>query len=222
LGRKKAFLADNNPRLIEVYLGVREEVEAVIQRLVEHSEKHGKDYYYAVRAEVPDTLPERAARIIYLNRTCFNGLYRENSRGEFNVPFGDYKNPRICDAENLRAAAKALKKARIAAAPFESVLDSAKPGDFVYFDPPYHPVSPTASFTAYAQGGFGEADQRRLAGVFAELTLRGVKALLSNSWTPLILDLYHDFTIEQVHATRRVNSDAGGRGLTPEALIRNY
>lgn len=222
LGTMTARLSDGNPRLIEVYQAVQNDVDRVIQRLVEHSEKHGKEYYYTVRAEVPDTLPERAARIIYLNRTCFNGLYRENSRGEFNVPFGDYKNPRICDAENLRAAAKALKKARITAAPFASVLDSAKPGDFVYFDPPYHPVSATASFTAYAQGGFGEADQRRLAGVFAELTLKGVKALLSNSWAPLILDLYSDFIIDQVHATRNVNSVASGRGVIPEALIRNY
>ncbi|HNR31958.1 MAG TPA: DNA adenine methylase [Candidatus Hydrogenedentes bacterium] len=218
----RSLLSDTNERLIEAYLGVRDDVDGVIARLRMHAECHSRDYYYQTRARVPDDLAGRAARIIYLNRTCFNGLYRENSQGEFNVPVGDYRNPMICDEANLRAVASALSRARIEARPFATVLDYARPDDFVYFDPPYHPISKTASFTAYAKDKFGESDQRELAAVFAELTMRGVKALLSNSMTDLIRDLYRDFTIEEVYANRAINSNAARRGKVPEALIRNF
>lgn len=222
LGTEQAMLVDNNSRLIETYLGVRDHVERVIELLAAHHAQHSKDHYYAVRAEAPKALPERAARIIYLNRTCFNGLYRENRQGRFNVPYGDYKRPRICDAENLRAVSAALKAAQLECRDFATVVDWAQPGDFVYFDPPYHPVSKTSSFTAYHQGGFGEAEQRKLAEVFAALTAKGVRALLSNSWTPLIHELYAPWRIEEVQATRNVNSKAEGRGKITEALVRNF
>lgn len=216
------FLSDNNGNLIEAYLGVRDHLDDVLLLLKHHQAHHDKDYYYAQRGAAPTTLPERAARLIYLNRTCFNGLYRENSRGEFNVPIGDYQNPVICDETTLRAASQALKKAVIETRSFATVLQKAKPGDFVYFDPPYHPVSKTSSFTKYAKGDFGEADQRELADVFAKLTRRGVKALLSNSHTEFVCDLYKDFTVVTVYAVRAVNSRTDRRGKIAEALIRNF
>lgn len=219
---REAILSDNNPGLVEAYLGVRDHVARLIPLLKAHKALHGKEHYYAVRAGLPEDPVERAARTIYLNKTCFNGLYRENSKGQFNVPMGDYMNPIICDEENLRAVSKALQGVRVEQRPFSRVLDYAQPGDFAYFDPPYHPVSKTSSFTAYDKGGFGEAEQRQLAGVFTELTRRGVKALLSNSMTDFVRELYHEFTIEQVLATRAVNSKADRRGAIPEALVRNY
>lgn len=218
----EAFLSDTNQRLIRTYLGVRNQVEDVIASLRDHSRKHSRDHYYEVRSSTPAKQAEGAARIIYLNRTCFNGLYRENSKGGFNVPMGSYVNPRICDAENLRACSAALKHARIEPRPFETVLDVAKPGDFVYFDPPYVPLSETANFTAYSKGGFGEDSQRRLAEVFATLAKRGVKVLLSNSETPLVRELYGDFRIETVYATRLVNSRADRRGKIAEVLVRSF
>src|SRR5690606_24057647 len=139
------------------------------RKLEEHRRKHSEEHYYAVRAKTPTTPAARAARIIYLNKTGYNGLYRENSRGQFNVPFGRYKNPAICDEPNLRAASAALQRAALESRHFETVLDKAKPGDLVYFDPPYHPVSKTASFTSYGKDGFGEDSQRLLARVYGDL-----------------------------------------------------
>ncbi len=222
LGRSKAYLSDNNQRLIQAYWGVQEHVEEIIALLEAHKAAHEKEYYYAMRAHVPEDPIERAARIIYLNRTCFNGLFRENSKGEFNVPMGRYVNPLICDAPNLRAVSRALQRCTIRHQSFAAVLDRAKAGDFVYFDPPYAPVSKTANFTGYHKGVFGEALQRELADVFQELTKRGVKALLSNSDVPLIHTLYGNHTIEVVRATRLVNSNASKRGKVNEVLVRNF
>ena len=218
----KVQLSDTNERLIEAYWGVRDDVEAIIGLLIEHQEKHCKEHYYAVRGRVPENSVERAARIIYLNRTCYNGLYRENSKGVFNVPMGRYVHPTICDAENLRAVSVALRRVHVETRSFESVLDCAEPGDFVYFDPPYHPLSKTASFTAYAQGGFDEASQRRLAMVFRELDARGVKVLLSNSMTDFVRELYDGYHIRTVRANRHVNSKADRRGEIDEALVANF
>ncbi len=220
--RKKAWLSDNNPRLIETYQGVRDHVDEVIALLQRHKKRHSEDYFYKIRATVPATLAQRAARIIYLNKTCYNGLYRENSKGQFNSPFGRYKNPQICDEDNLRAVAKALKKARIEHRHFETVVDKAEAGDLVYFDPPYHPVSKTASFTGYDRGAFPEDSQRLLARVYDQLAEKGVYVLLSNSMTPFIEDLYRDFTIDAVSANRAVNSRADRRGKVAEALVRNF
>lgn len=219
---KPAQLSDNNPNLMVAYEGVKWEVEQVIQLLREHERRHCKEYYYEMRAAQPEMRASRAARVIYLNRTCFNGLFRENSRGEFNVPMGRYVNPRICDEANLRAVFRALMKADIATRSFASVAEKAAPGDFVYFDPPYHPVSKTANFTAYQKGGFGEEEQRALAELFRELDAKGVHVLLSNSWTEFICTLYSGFVQEKVSAKRSVNSRADKRGAVWEILVRNF
>jgi DNA adenine methylase len=222
LGRKLAWLSDSNLNLVETYQGVRDKVEIIIHLLHRHGELHSKKYYYQVRANVPDNLVERAARVIYLNKTCYNGLYRENRKGEFNVPFGRYTNPMICDETNLRKVAEVLKRTRLESGDFETVLDAAKPGDLVYFDPPYHPLSDTASFTSYEKNGFGKDSQVQLADVAAELKKRGVKVILSNSWTPFIRRLYREFRIEKVFAGRRVNSRADRRDKVPEVLIASF
>jgi DNA adenine methylase len=220
LGR--AFLSDANPSLIDVYVALRDAVDEVIAALRQHV--YEREHFYRVRALRPEalSLPERAARVIYLNKTCYNGLYRENRRGEFNVPFGRYKNPTICDEPNLRAAAWTLQGVAIARRRFSTVLDYAQPGDFVYFDPPYHPLSATANFTSYDRVGFGEADQRQLRDVFATLAERGARAMLSNSDTPFIRELYDGFRVEQVLAARAVNSKANGRGKVAEVIVRNW
>ena len=222
LGRKQAMLSDNNARLVEAYQCIQENVDGVIRHLKKHKAKHEHDYYYATRAEVPTTAIARTARLIYLNKTCFNGLYRENSKGEFNVPMGRYKNPRICDEENLYEVSTALQRHKIQHQHFAVVRETAAPGDFVYFDPPYWPVSDTASFTAYHQDGCGENGQRLLANVVEDLTAKGVYILLSNSMTPLIQELYKGYTIEDVQATRMVNSNAKKRGKISEALVNNF
>ena len=222
LGEKHAHLSDNNADLIAAYKGVRDDVDAVIERLKRHKTNHDEGHFYAVRAHVPADPIDRTARIIYLNRTCYNGLYRVNSKGEFNVPFGRYKNPAICDEPVLRAASRALKRVRLEVAHFEDSAKRAEPGDLVYFDPPYDPVSKTASFTSYAKGGFTGDSQRLLAKTVDELTDRGVKVLLSNSYTDLIRDLYKHHTIEKVMAARNVNSRGDGRGKVAEVLVRNF
>lgn len=222
LGGLKANLSDSNPRLIEAYQGVQHNVEQVIALLEEHEARHGEAHYYQVRAALPEDAVARAARIIYLNKTCFNGLYRENSKGEFNVPMGRYKNPTICDADNLRAVSAALRRCRVGRRHFTAILDHAEPGDLVYFDPPYDPVSKTANFTSYHQEQFGEDAQRSLADVYRRLDERGVKLLLSNSDTPLIQDLYRHYTVETVMANRMVNSNAEKRGKVREVLVRNF
>lgn len=224
LGRKKAVICDNNKNLIDVYEAVKTGVDEILETLASHKRRHCETYYYKVRDQAPNDLYERAARIIYLNKTCFNGLYRENSKGKFNVPVGSYKNPTIADESNLRAAAHALNKAYVEHDSFDLTLDRVEQGDFVYFDPPYHPLSKTASFTAYSKNGFGVAEQEKLARIFRVLHERGAKLLLSNSKTPLIRELYTspDFKLSEVYATRRVNSRADRRGKIPEILVTNF
>ena len=218
----EAHLSDVNPELVNAYTVIRDQVDALISTLAGY--QHDRDFYYALRAVDPETLSpvERAARIIYLNKTCFNGLYRVNRRGQFNVPFGDYKNPRICDEAGLRAANAALQGVSVTHQGFDAVLAEAKSGDFVYFDPPYHPLSPTASFTSYAADDFGPEDQIRLAAVFRRLDAKGVKIMLSNSDTPFIRDLYEGFHIQQVWAPRAINRDASKRKGVPEVVVTNY
>lgn len=222
LGRRQALVSDVNRRLVEVYDALRSSVDKVLLPLQEHAALHSAEHYYATRATPPDSPAERAARIIYLNRTCFNGLYRENSRGEFNVPMGRYANPLICDAANLRAVSAALKRARITCQGFEQAAEAVAPGDFVYLDPPYDPVSETANFTSYHAMAFGKQEQRRLAATYRALDQRGARLLLSNSDTPFIRELYAGFRIEVVMASRNVNSRADRRGRVAELLIRNY
>ncbi|MFQ5578395.1 MAG: DNA adenine methylase, partial [Anaerolineae bacterium] len=162
--------------------------------------------------------------IIYLNKTCYNGLYRENQKGEFNVPFGRYVNPTICDEPRLRLAADVLRDVELRAADFSEAVETAVPGDFVYFDPPYVPLSQTSSFTSYDRAGFGHADQVRLAEVVRRLTERGVRVMLSNSSAPLVYALYDKpgYRLIEIRARRNINSKADRRGPVKELLILNY
>ncbi len=221
-------LTDSNAELITCYQVVRDKLDALLVRLAEHQAQHCKAHYYEVRAwdrdpawpDMPDV--ERAARLIYLNKTCYNGLWRVNSRGQFNVPMGRYHKPRILDEPRLRAASAALQGVDLAVTDFEDVLARAGAGDFVYFDPPYHPLSATSNFTAYSDGGFGEQAQRRLARVFAALAGRGAWVLLSNSDTPFIRALYRAFRIHPVRARRAINTAAHKRGLVREVLVLSH
>jgi DNA adenine methylase len=217
---RRAVLGDRNADLIDAYLGVRDDVERVITRLARMP--HDRSFYERLRALDPRKLSgaQRAARIIYLNRTCYNGLYRVNRAGQFNVPFGRYENPRILDRENLRAASRALRGAALGAGDFEAVLARARPGDVVYFDPPYVPLSATASFTAYDREAFGPDEQRRLARVLEALRRRGVYAVLSNSDVRVTRALYRGFPLETVRVRRAINSRADRRGPISELLVR--
>ncbi|HIK29306.1 MAG: DNA adenine methylase [Oscillatoriaceae bacterium SKW80] len=224
---EKAILTDINPELINCYLCVKNQVEEVIELLETHQYNHAlspKDYYYKMRRLWGEGTPvERAARLIYLNKTCYNGLYRENCQGKFNVPIGNYKSPKICNPELLRSVSVALKKAKIAVSSFENVLYSAKTSDdFVYFDPPYHPLSSTSNFTAYSRYNFNESKQIKLRDTFAELANRGVKVMLSNSDCLFIRELYKDFNIYEISATRAINSNGKKRGKISEILVTSY
>jgi DNA adenine methylase len=225
LAPRAAVLSDHNAELVGCYRAVQADVEGVIAALARHRAEHCAAYYYAVRdgwnADTGPTPAERAAAFLYLNKTCYNGLWRVNSRGQFNVPAGRYTNPGILDAERLRAAATALAAAEVACAPFEAVLERAQRGDFVYFDPPYHPISATADFTSYTAEGFGPEDQERLAAVFARLDERGCAVLLSNSDTPFTRRLYARWRVERVLAARAITSRADRRGAIGELVVRN-
>jgi len=218
---KRAVLADVNERLIRTYKGVRDDVESVIQLLKKYP--HDTQFFYRLRDADIDSASdaEVAAWFIYLNKTGFNGLYRVNRENRFNVPFGRYTNPNICDESTLRACAAALADADFLVADFEVVVSKAKKGDFVYFDPPYVPVSETSYFTSYTSDGFGAQNQTRLRNVALNLKRRGVHVLLSNSSAPFVKTLYKDaFELIEVAATRLVNSKATARGAVVELLIR--
>jgi DNA adenine methylase len=216
---KRGVLSDVNREIIDCYTAVRDDVGGLVRALREH--RYESKHYYAVRDADPRTMPlaERAARTIFLNKTGFNGLYRVNRAGKFNVPFGRYAKPAICDEKNLRACSAALADVELIAGDFEKTAAHASPGDFVYFDPPYVPLSRTAAFTAYAAGGFDLDAQSRLAGLFSKLAARGVEVLLSNSDVPEIRALYAPFAIETIHATRVINSKATRRGPITELLV---
>lgn len=227
---QKAVINDINAELVNVYYAIKDDVDELIEDLKKH--ENDKDYFYEIRNM--DRTPEyeelssvkKASRIIYLNKTCFNGLFRVNSRGQFNVPFGKYKNPQIVNEEVLRAVHAYLSSAEIEIKniDFVSAVANAAKGDFVYFDPPYDPVSETSSFTSYSLNGFKKEDQIRLRDLCVELDQRGVKFLLSNSATDFIIDIYSEkgFIVETVSATRNINSVASKRGKIDEVLIRNY
>ncbi len=226
LAPRLATLCDTNAELITTYQVVKDNVEALIAVLrKQYSHKNDEKNFYKIRdetdiAELTDT--ERAARLIYLNKTCFNGLYRVNRSGRFNVPFGNYSNPKICDEINLRRASSELRNATLRVCDFEEGVAKAKKGDFVYFDPPYAPLSPTSSFTSYTKDDFGEAEQSRLANVFRELDKRGVLVMLSNSPKPFIIELYRGFHTEFVKANRAINANGNGRGAIDELLVMNF
>jgi DNA adenine methylase len=223
--RFTAYLSDTNKELITTYKVVKDHVGNLIEVLDKHQEEYKKNpfqYFYRLRAAQPKNDIEKAARFIALNKTCFNGLYRVNRKGEFNVPIGDYKNPVICDSSNLENVSKALSKAIIFAADYSNVTGNAKDGDFVYLDPPYDPVSYTSDFTAYTPNGFGRENQEQLANVFETLASNGCFVLLSNSDTPFIRDLYSDFSIKEVDVQRAINCKGSKRAGHKELLISNY
>jgi DNA adenine methylase len=230
LQRKRAVVNDSNTELINCYEAVRDHVEDLIAALEEHRAHHSEDYYYEVRDwdRAPDFANrpsvERAARIVFLNKTCYNGLFRVNSQGQFNVPYGRYKDPTIVDAGVLRAVSKYLTTADIAFrhVDFAEAVADAQPGDLIYFDPPYDPASSTASFTGYDLNGFSRAEQARLKRCIDELTVRRCKVLLSNAATPFIMDLYRGYCATVVGATRAINSKPDRRGKVDEILVTNY
>ena len=218
---RKVFLSDSNRELINLYQQIQLGTEPILSILERHQKLHSESYFYEVRAKDNRRMPRRhrAARTIYLNRTCFNGLYRVNSKGGFNVPFGRYTNPTIVDAPRLLAAQSALQGAELSFKDFAKAVKKALPGDFVYFDPPYVPLSSSSSFTAYAKGGFGPEEQQRLAKVFRELAARGVQVMLSNSETDAVRELYQGCHIEVVQANRMINSKADGRAPIAELVV---
>ena len=202
---KQAVINDINKELINLY--------SVIQNNVEEPQKYNKL-----------TGIDRAARILYLNKTCYNGLYRVNSMGEFNSPFGSYKNPNIVNEITLRAVHKYFNESNIKFlnGDFEKTVKNAKRDDFVYFDPPYAPISKTSNFTGYNESGFGENEQIRLKELCDTLNKKGVKFLLSNSDCEFIRELYKDYNIVTIKAKRAINSNGNDRGAVSEVLIRNY
>lgn len=225
---KKAIVNDSNSELINVYLTIKNNVDELIADLSKH--KNEEEYYYKVR-EMDRTGElehlsnvQRASRIIFLNKTCYNGLFRVNSQGHFNVPFGRYKNPNIVNDVVLKAVSKYLNENDITFlnGDFEDALSGIRKGAFVYFDPPYYPLSDSSSFTGYTLDGFSKDDQIRLKAVCDKLHERGIKFLLSNSSAPFIIDLYKDYKIEFVGANRSINSVAENRGEVQEILVRNY
>ncbi|MDO8517168.1 MAG: DNA adenine methylase [Nanoarchaeota archaeon] len=220
---KKIFLSDINEELIITYNIVKSNIEELISLLKEYKLKHNKEFFYKIRAEdVKKLTPlQIAARFIYLNRTCFNGLYRVNSKGQFNVPIGSYKNPAICNEEDLREISKLLQKDDIKVAQFYDAVKKAKKGDFIYFDPPYYPLK-RESFTTYTKDNFLEKEQEKLAELFKELDKKGCKVMLSNSDTSFIKNLYKGYNIRFVKATRMINCDATKRGKINEVVITNY
>ena len=223
---ENGYISDINAELINLYSVVRDNVYELIQDLNKH--EITKDYFLKIRnldrTEKYNTLSnvEKAGRFIYLNRTCFNGMYRVNAQGQFNVPFGNYKNPRIVDADNLINCSKLLKNTEIKCADFSEVLNKVKKGDFVYFDPPYVPLSETSSFTSYTKDGFDIDMQFKLREVCDELASMGVKFMLSNSDTKLVHELYSSYKINKVFASRAINANANGRGKITEVLVKNY
>jgi DNA adenine methylase len=221
LAPRRAALSDSNPELVHAYRQVRDDVAGVLDQLSRHV--YERPHFEAVRALDPLRLSAsaRAARFIYLNKTCFNGLWRVNRSGRFNVPIGRYKDPRFCDPATLLRASHALRDVQITHQRFEAALSRVGPGDFVYLDPPYDPVSPTASFTAYTADAFTWEDQQRLATACIALNRRGVRFLLSNSATDRVRELYRHFEQRLVRAPRHINSRAEGRGHVDELLVFN-
>jgi DNA adenine methylase len=227
---RRAVLNDLNTDLIDTYRAVRDELDSVTEELGRLADEYlaaahedRAAVYYRVRAAKPANATARAAWLMFLNRTCYNGLYRVNRRSEFNVPHGDYVNPRILDKEGLSAASTCLQRAELTSVDFPVACRRAEAGDFVYLDPPYQPLTATANFTSYTSGNFGEADQLRLRDEFEALTLRGVAAILSNSSHQLISDSYEGrgYSLERVFMARAINSAAEGRAPIAELLISN-
>jgi DNA adenine methylase len=228
---KKSTINDTNQELVNCYQIIRDQPEKLLELCQQHQANNSPEYYYQLRAqdrqaEFDQRTPvERAARIIYLNKTCFNGLFRVNSSGQFNVPYGKYKSPVIADPVVIKAISAYLNQAQVQIlnVDFEQAVSHAKEGGFVYFDPPYHPLSQTSSFTGYSSSGFGEQEQIRLKKICDRLTDQGCQVLASNSAALFIKSLYDDprYEIVEVKATRAINVAASKRGRINELLIHN-
>ena len=226
---RRALVNDLNQDLITVYRVIKENADALIEHLSRH--ENTPEYFYRIRdldrdreayAALSDV--EKASRLLYLNKTCYNGLFRVNASGAFNSPYGHYRRPNIVNEQTIRGVSRYFNSCDITffSEDFAAVLDRVPRGGFVYLDPPYDPVSDTASFTGYNRGGFGREEQVRLKACCDALTARGVKFLLSNSATPFIRELYGSYRVSIVQARRAVNSVASRRGAIEEVLVRNY
>lgn len=232
LEHKSSYINDINTHLINLYIHIRDKLGVLIVALkdieVEYKSLNNddkKEYFYAKRAEYNEAEAgsiKKSALLIFLNRTCFNGLYRENASGGFNVPYGRNHNPTICDEKNLRSVSEMLKRSVITNRSFREAIKTAKKGDFVYFDPPYYPLNATSSFTSYSSNIFLENEQKELFKVFKELDKKGCYVAMSNSDTSFIKELYDDFTIHFVYAARSINAKGDKRGKINEVLITNY
>ncbi|NDC37378.1 MAG: DNA adenine methylase [Proteobacteria bacterium] len=222
----KSLLFDVNPELINCYRVVQKNVEELIEDLGRH--RYEQRYFYTLRDADRNfdflrwSPVARASRTIYLNKTCFNGLYRVNSRGNFNVPYGRYTNPTLVAPETLRACSRALKGASLRCGSFEALPKHLAEGDFVYFDPPYVPLSKTSSFATYAKDGFGLDEQVKLRDLCVALDKRGIKFMLSNSYTDTVLELYEKFSIDVVDAPRVISAKGSRRHSVKEVIVRNY
>lgn len=229
----KAHINDMNAVLTSAYVHIRDNLEKMIEELMSLQDFYWglpdieakKEFYLEKRAlfnSLGSDELEKSVLLIFLNKTCFNGMYRENSKGGFNVPFGKHEKPTIADVKNLQSVSKALKHTLVTTGSYKDAVKDAKEGDFVYFDPPYHPLSTSSSFTAYQAGGFTAKDQEELRDTFRQLSDKGCYVMLSNSDAPLIRDLYKDFKIHEILAARSVNSVGTGRGKIVELFITNY
>lgn len=224
----KATINDYNEELINVYSTIKNDVDSLIKDLKKHD--NSEEYFYYIREQDRTkeyknwSNIEKASRFIYLNKTCYNGLYRVNSQGFFNSPYGKYKNPTVVNEFVLRHVSNYFNKndIKLVSGDFEEALKGIRKSSFVYFDPPYAPLNDTSNFTGYTLGGFDEKEQIRLKKLCDKLNDKGIKFLLSNSNVPFIRDLYKDYNINIVSAKRSVNSQADKRGLVEEVLIRNY
>ena len=225
---KVAIINDSNAELMNVYRVIKNNLDELMEDLKKH--RNEADYFYDLRSlDRTDNFRslspvERASRIIYLNKTCYNGLYRVNNAGEFNAPFGRYKNPNIINAPTLKAVNNYLNnnQVEILNGDYQTVLDRIDRKSFVYLDPPYHPISESSNFTGYVQGGWNKNDQTRLKEVCDELTKKDIKFLLSNSGSPFIKELYEEYRVQTIRANRAINSNSAERGEVEEVLIRNY
>jgi DNA adenine methylase len=226
LNDKKVYLSDINLELINAYNVVKKNPNELIANLKIYKEKHNKDFYYQIRAlDRTDEFEnisnlDRATRFIYLNKTCFNGLYRVNSKGYFNTPIGSYKNPNIADEETILNASKALQNVIIKNQSFDKINRNVNSNDFIYLDPPYYPLTKTASFTAYDENTFSDEKQKQLFDLFTKLHNKKCVVMKSNSNTNFIKDLYQKYTIDFVQANRFINSKGNGRNKINEVLIR--
>jgi len=224
--RFNAVLSDSNAELINAYNVVKNNIAELVKQLRLHATRYKlspKEYYYRVRDKVPWDNVGRAAHLIFLNRTCYNGLYRVNKMNKFNVPFGRYKNPNICDEENLLAVSHVLcsSKAKLLAADYRRTTEDAGKGDFIYFDPPYQPESATANFTSYTNSGFSFDDQMQLGEWFEKLDGKGCQLLLSNSNTKEVREIYREYNIREVETLRAINCKANSRKGHTELIISN-